>query len=78
MAKIESVFHWCLKQGEKGDKHKGLRKINSDLAESKAHLKKAESNLETMQYLTMAGKQIGLLLLHSTLCIMRFLPFFIN
>ena len=51
MAKIENVFYWCLKQGEKGDKHKGLRKIIPNLKESKAHLKKAESNLGTMQYL---------------------------
>ncbi len=52
MAKIENVFHWCLKLGEKGEKHKGLKRISvPDLKESKAHLKKAESNLGTMQYL---------------------------
>ena len=52
MTKIENVFHWCLKMGEKGDKHKGLKKLDQpNIKESKAHLKKAESNLETMQYL---------------------------
>ncbi len=55
MAKIENVFYWCMKQGEKGEKHKGLKKISPDLGESKAHLKKAESNLETMQYLYTKG-----------------------
>lgn len=56
MAKIENVFYWCLKQGEKGDKHRGLKKITPNLKESKAHLKKVESNLETMQYLYDGGK----------------------
>ncbi|HLC80672.1 HEPN domain-containing protein [Candidatus Woesearchaeota archaeon] len=56
MAKIENVFYWCLKQGEKSDKHKGLRKIIPNFKESKAHLKKAESNLGTMQYLYDGGK----------------------
>lgn len=52
MEKVEKVFHWCLKRGEKGEKHKGLKKLStSDLKGLKAHLKKAESNLETMQYL---------------------------
>ncbi|MDP3640468.1 MAG: HEPN domain-containing protein [Nanoarchaeota archaeon] len=56
MAKIENVFSWCLKQGEKGDKHKGLKKISQNLPESRAHVKKAESNLETMHYLYAGGK----------------------
>jgi len=56
MTKIDNVFHWCLKQGEKGDKHKGLRKISPDLKESQAHLQKAEANLGTMQYLYDGGK----------------------
>ncbi len=56
MTKIENVFYWCLKQGEKGDKHKGLRKIDPNVKESKAHLNKAESNLGTMQYLYDGGK----------------------
>jgi uncharacterized protein (UPF0332 family) len=52
MGKNEKTFHWCLKLGEKGEKHKGLKKISfPDLNESNAHLKKAESNLETMQFL---------------------------
>lgn len=51
MGRIENIFNWCLNQGEKGDKHKGLRKMGPNITESKAHLKKAESNLETMQYL---------------------------
>ena len=56
MAKIENVFYWCLKQGEKGDKHKGLRKVIPNLKESRAHIKKAESNLGTMHYLYDGGK----------------------
>ena len=42
MEKIEKTFHWCLKLGEKGEKHKGLKKLGApDLNELKAHLKKA-------------------------------------
>ena len=44
------------KLGEKSDKHKGLRKIIPNFKESKAHLKKAESNLGTMQYLYDGGR----------------------
>lgn len=52
MGKVENIFHWCLKQGEKGEKHKGLKKLEKpDIEESKAHIKKAESDLATMQYL---------------------------
>lgn len=52
MGKVEKVFNWCLKQGEKGEKHKGLKKLEKpDLKESEAHVKKAESDLQTMQYL---------------------------
>lgn len=52
MTKTENVFNWCLEQGKKGDKHRGLKKLGKpDLKESKAHIIKAESNLETMQYL---------------------------
>lgn len=52
MTKTENVFNWCLEQGKKGEKHRGLKKLNNpNLKESKAHIIKAESNLETMQYL---------------------------
>lgn len=27
MGKVENTFKWCLKQGEVGGKHKGLKKI---------------------------------------------------
>ena len=51
MGRVEDTFKWCLKQGEKGDKHKGLRKIQVDLEESENQVKKALSDLEAMQYL---------------------------
>ncbi len=52
MGKVENVFQWCLKQGEKGEKHKGLKKLPfPNLEEEEAHRKKADANLATMQYL---------------------------
>lgn len=51
MGRIENNFRWCLKQGEKGRKHKGLKKIGKDIANSEEQIRKAESDLETMQYL---------------------------
>lgn len=49
MGRIEDVFDWCLKQGEKGD-HKGLRKTDSDKEESERHIKKALHNLKAMDH----------------------------
>jgi uncharacterized protein (UPF0332 family) len=51
MGRVESVFVWCLKQGTKGNKHKGLKKIEKDKENSDKQIRKAESDLETMQYL---------------------------
>ena len=73
MEKIEKTFRWCLKLGENGEKHKGIKKVNIlDLNELQAHLKKAESNLETMQYLYDGAKTDGWLQQHFMLCIMLF------
>ena len=41
------TFDWCLKQGEKGEKHKGLREIESDPLLAKKHILKARHNFET-------------------------------
>lgn len=52
MSEIEHAIKWCLERGERGgDKHTGLKKINPDKIESENQLKKAKSDLETMQYL---------------------------
>jgi len=50
MARIENVFRWCLKQGEKGEKHKGLRKIKPDEKLSNQHLEKAKHNLKAIDH----------------------------
>jgi uncharacterized protein (UPF0332 family) len=43
MKKLE----WCLEKGKSGgSKHRGLKKKEPDVAESKAYLRKAEHNLE--------------------------------
>lgn len=47
---VEKRFEWCLKQGKKGEKHKGLKKIRPDKEESKAHVEKALHNLRSMEY----------------------------
>jgi len=51
MVSNERIFQWCLKRGEKGEKHKGLRKIFLNHDESEKQIKKAVSDLDTMQYL---------------------------
>ena len=41
------MMEWCLKKGEARErKHKGLRKTEPDVEQSKEYLKKAEHNLE--------------------------------
>ena len=57
MGRIENALKWCLCQGEKnGDKHTGLKKINKDEEESLNQLKKAKSDLQTMEYLYKGNK----------------------
>jgi uncharacterized protein (UPF0332 family) len=57
MARIDNAIKWCLDKGEKGgSKHTGLRKILPDKLESENQLKKAKSDLETMQYLYKGNK----------------------
>ena len=51
MGRVEDTFKWCLEQGKKGEKHKGLKKIKPDFDEAENQIKKALSDLETMQYL---------------------------
>ena len=51
MGRVENTFKWCLKQGEKGKKHKGLKKIKSNPEEAEKQIKKALSDLDAMQYL---------------------------
>lgn len=57
MGRLENALEWCLKKGEEeGRKHKGLRKIKPDFLVSDMQIKKALSDLETMQYLFDGGK----------------------
>lgn len=56
MGKVEEKFQWCLKKGEAGNKHKGLKKIKPDYAEAERQIKKAESDLGTMQFLFTGGR----------------------
>lgn len=56
MGRVENVFEWCLKQGTKSKKHKGLKKIERDEKNSEKQIKKAESDLETMEYLYVGNK----------------------
>jgi len=52
MGRIDNALKWCLDKGEKGgNKHTGLVKIAPDKVESANQLKKANSDLRTMQYL---------------------------
>lgn len=53
---FKNKFNWCLKQGEKGEKHKGLKKIEPNLEEAEKQIKKALSDLDTMEYLYKGNK----------------------
>lgn len=48
--KIEKKFEWCLKKGEAGRKHRGLREIGPDLEKSEKHVEKALHNLKAMEH----------------------------
>lgn len=56
MGRIENALEWCMKNGKKRKKHKGLKKIKPDFSESERQIRKALSDLETMQYLFEGGK----------------------
>ncbi|MDI6738310.1 MAG: HEPN domain-containing protein [Nanoarchaeota archaeon] len=56
MGKVEDKFQWRLKKGDAGNKHKGLKKIKPDYAEAEKQIKKAESDLDTMQFLYEGGR----------------------
>lgn len=45
---VKSKLNKCLKEGEKGERHKGLRKIEKSEERSKEHLKKAIHNFKAM------------------------------
>jgi len=44
--KIEKQMAWCLKKGEGGSKHKGLRVTEPSAGKAREHIKKAEHNAE--------------------------------
>ena len=51
MTHADKKIAWCLKKAEQeGRKHRGLRQITPDITVSSDHIKKAEHNLEVMQY----------------------------
>jgi uncharacterized protein (UPF0332 family) len=54
---MKDKMEWCLKLGETGRrKHKGLRKIDPDIGQSKEYLKKAEHNIQFAEYVSKSGK----------------------
>jgi len=67
MGRVKDTFQWCLKQGDKEKKHKGLKKIKPNSEESKNQIKKAISDLDTMQYLH-KGEKTGLGCFYCFLC----------
>ena len=50
MQKNENTLEWCLKQGEKGGRHRGIRNIRPNSAESENHIKKALHNLRAVDH----------------------------
>lgn len=51
MGRVETTFRWCLEQGYRGEKHRGLKKIQPDFEESEKQIRKALSDLDAMDYL---------------------------
>jgi len=57
MARVDNALKWCLNKGDiGGNKHTGLKKIEPSLIESENQLKKAKSDLATMNYLYQGSK----------------------
>lgn len=50
MANVNKIFDWCLKQGQKGKEHRGIKKIKPDDEEAKKHINKAVHNLKALAY----------------------------
>lgn len=50
MPGTESIFNWCLRRGEKGEKHSGIRRIPQDEEESERHVNKALHNLKAFDH----------------------------
>lgn len=59
MSHTENKVDWCLKKAEKelkeGKKHRGLRKIEPDINETRKHITKAEHNLSAIDYFDSGG-----------------------
>lgn len=56
MNQVEKKIEWCLRKAEKeGKKHRGLKEITPDSSRVEDHIKKAEHNLQTMEYLIKGG-----------------------
>lgn len=50
MPGTERLFRWCLKQGEKGERHTGLRETSPDKEEASRHVNKAHHNLKAFDH----------------------------
>jgi uncharacterized protein (UPF0332 family) len=59
MSHAKNKVKWCIqkaqKELEKGDKHRGLIKVSSNLEKAKEHIAKAEHNLKATIYLKKGG-----------------------
>lgn len=56
MGHTQNKVEWCLgKASKEGGKHRGLKLIAPDSNTAQAHLKKAEHNLDVMDYLVKGG-----------------------
>jgi len=52
MAHLENKLEWCLNKAKKeGDKHRGLKEVQPDIAKANKHIDKANRNLKAMVYL---------------------------
>ena len=69
MSRASKYVEWCIKKAKKESeecvklgkriKHRGLLKINSNIEESKKHIKKAEHDFSAVSNFNKGGFQIG-------------------
>lgn len=51
MAQLDNFMQWCLKKGEEGEKHRGLKVMAPNKKHAKEHVEKAQRYLKVTEYL---------------------------
>ena len=72
MSHIKNKIDWCLKKAEreleKGEKHRGIIEIKSDLEKAREYIEKAEHYLKATEYLKKGNFVVHLKNCQNNLC----------